>query len=347
MFSICSELRETFPFLTDIEKLENYQHFIVELEETMYTLQMKTPGASQLNFILDEDVQFVQQHIFTKDTKKQYYNVIEKFGTHYIKQATFGAKAEIRWSVPEKTDKDALDKITSLQNIKKKLNSALENWKQSKFSSDFKSNESLPKNCLESRRITDNFLLENDAEKAQKAYQLKFQLEEISNLFSGQIKISMETAIRVYLEEMRPRSSANDVKEEDIVCLYLPELSKFVRVDDHGHLFADNSRALKAENKFKIKKKGNRIALKSLKYKEKFLSKALISSIFHFHRLQFMGPHESWEIFEDYAKACGNLTGSSFVYVDPQDSQLHHDGSLKKKHKLVLLYVAPRVCHIK
>jgi hypothetical protein len=343
MFSICNELRETFPFLTDIERIENYQHFIVELEESLYSLQMKLPGASQLNFMLDEDVQYVHQHIFTKETKKQYYSVIEKFGTHYIKQATFGAKAEIRWSLPEKTDKDALDKITSLQNHKKRLNAAIESWKQSNFSPDYKSNETLPKSCLESRRITDNFLHAKDVEKAHHAYQIKFQLEEISNLFSGQTKISMETAIRVYLEEMRPRSHANDIKEEDIVCLYLPELSRYVRVDDHGHLYADTSRTLKSENKFKIKKKGNRVALKSLKYKEKFLSKALISSIFHFHRLQFMGPHESWEVNEDYAKACGNLTGSSFIYVDPTDNQLHHDGSLKKKHKLIILNVAPRV----
>ena len=338
MFSMTSETRECFPFLSDIERLDSHVHFVVEVDEIYYTLKLKTPTASQLNFMLDEDVQFIMQHIFNKDTKKQYYSVIEKYGTHYVTGATFGAKAEIRWSIPDKADRDPLEKINSQQNLKKRLLGVLESWKQTNF--ERKEDEKLPKGCMESRKVTDNFLLLNDMDKVHNAYQVSFQLEEISSLFSGTTKNSMETAIKVYLEEMRPRT-INDLTEEQTICVYCPDIMRYVRADDHGHLIADSTR-INADNQFKIKKKGSKIALKSLKYKEKFISKALISSIFHFHRLQFMGPHESFEVYEDHLKICGNLSGPSFIYID-DDKQLHHDGNSKKKNRFYVLNSTARL----
>jgi len=140
----------------------------------------------------------------------------------------------------------------------------------------------------------------------------------------------MELAIKTYLDDMKPKKSVEELKDDCTMALYSLDYGKYVRVDQHGHLYADGLR-LNTDCQVKVKKRGTRMALKSVKYKDKFLSKALISSIFHFHRLQFMGPHESFEMFEDYVKACGNITGSSYIYITPEERELHHGGDLKKK----------------
>jgi len=146
----------------------------------------------------------------------------------------------------------------------------------------------------------------------------------------------------VYLDEMKPKKNIEEMKDDGTVALYSLDYGKYVRVDQHGHLYADGVR-LNTDCQMKVKKRGTRMALKSLKFKDKFLSKALISSIFHFHRLQFMGPHESFEMFEDYVKACGNLTGSSYMYITPEDRELHHGGDMKRKSRFIVIDVDNRV----
>lgn len=72
----------------------------------------------------------------------------------------------------------------------------------------------------------------------------------------------------------------------------MDEFSLIFNLDAHGHLYADSNGAntSNANNaidyQFEIRKKGNKIAFKSLKYQHKLLSKALLKNVFHFHRLQ-------------------------------------------------------------
>jgi len=65
----------------------------------------------------------------------------------------------------------------------------------------------------------------------------------------------------------------------------------------------------------------------------------MTKSIFHFHRLQFMGPQESFEVSGDYIYSCGSLHVTSLYIGD--DNQIHHDG--KRKNRFCLLDVEARV----
>lgn len=117
--------------------------------------------------------------------------------------------------------------------------------------------------------------------------QIKFSLTPIQNLFDASVRKDLEVAVRLYLEEMRPKVDADDFQDDQIVGLYCVDSSTWVRVDDHGHLYSDSSQ-LGPENKFEVRRKGNKIGFKSLKFQNKYLSKALMRSIFHFHRLQVL-----------------------------------------------------------
>ncbi len=77
------------------------------------------------------------------------------------------------------------------------------------------------------------------------------------------------------------------VQESSIICIYCLETRSYLRVDQHGHLLADGKK-IASDCMFEVKKKGDRIGLKSVKYKNKLVSKAMTSSVFHFHRLQVL-----------------------------------------------------------
>jgi hypothetical protein len=78
------------------------------------------------------------------------------------------------------------------------------------FSPDFgrSEEERVPKNTLEIRRTSQSFYLP-EQEKTRVADQIRFQLEEISTLFTGSTKTSLEVAIKVYLDEMKPKATVD------------------------------------------------------------------------------------------------------------------------------------------
>jgi len=336
VFSLLGDQKDVFPFMCNIDRLDSYQHYLYETEETLYTLKAKLGSSHASTFFTDSDVQYIKENEFNNDTKQVYYAIIDRYGTHFVKSCSFGAKAELRWSFAEKAE-NGMERMQNLQHMKKRFNDTLENWKSAHYRSDSlkAEDERLPRGCLEERKVTYNFTL-GDSEKLRQAEQIKLHLEEISALFTENARDNMELAVKCYLDEMKPKKSVDEIKEEGLIAIYCLDNQRYVRVDTHGHLFADSTK-ITIENEFRIKKKGSRVAMKSLKYKDKFLSKALITSIFHFHRLQFMGPHESFEIYEDHLKVCGNLTGSSFIYVAPEDQQMHHNGDLRHKSRFAIL----------
>jgi len=156
--------RLIYPFLTGVDKLTDYQHFIQEVEHPLYTLSIKelrglnvdnvSPAPTQLppdgrfhtglaaRIQREEDRvinTFLQQirangqtvtsdFSFRDETKPGYYQLIERIGTHFISSLTFGRKAEYRWSLQDKQAKDAMTKITSQQKYRKRFMNAVAVW---------------------------------------------------------------------------------------------------------------------------------------------------------------------------------------------------------------------------
>jgi len=140
---------------------------------------------------------------------------------------------------------------------------------------------------------------------------------------------------------------------------FSPRTGSFVELTSQGHLVLKlhvNSvtnrcapgAVIPAESQLEVKKKGSKIGLKSMRWNKKFVSRAMTKSTFHFHRLQFMGPHESFELTGEYMQAGGTLSGSTFLSCNPSSSAVEasivHDGSFRKKTRLVILDPTARLC---
>jgi hypothetical protein len=85
LFSLCGEPRENFPFLCYVDRIENYQHYLMEIEETLYTLKAKAGSSTHASLLQDEDVAFITKNDFNEETKRRYFSVLERYGTHFFK----------------------------------------------------------------------------------------------------------------------------------------------------------------------------------------------------------------------------------------------------------------------
>jgi len=92
---------------------------------------------------------------------------------------------------------------------------------------------------------------------------------------------------------------------------------------------------LQASNIFEIKRKANRLGLKSTKYSGKFVAKAMMTSNFTFHTLQIFGPHESYEVCGEFLKVLGNVS-KQFLECS-SGRYIHHHGGWKKKSRIVIV----------
>jgi len=398
--------RLVFPYITGIEKLDDYQHFIQEVEQTMYTLTVKElrglnvhnvsstplplPPDGTFHTGLSAKIQREEDRLinafhqaarangqtttsdfsFRDETKASYYQLIERIGTHFISSLTFGRKAEYRWSLQDKPAKDAISKITSQQKYRKRFLAAVASWINEELNNEGGSQEipekelkkvKLPKHCAEAMGITPNWHKKEN--RMANARPFAFKLQRISTLFpvSAPGKISrsdIELAIEVYLEEMKPIRDVANIKDGSVISIYSPDTGSFMELTSQGHLVlklhvnpTTNRCApgapIPAECQFEVKKKGSKIGLKSMRWNKKFVSRAMTKSSFHFHRLQFMGPHESFELSGEYMQTGGTL-GYSFLSCQPSvqavEASIHHDGSFRKKTRLVILDPNARQC---
>eukprot|EP01117_Protostelium_nocturnum_P007938 TRINITY_DN2834_c0_g1_i1.p1 TRINITY_DN2834_c0_g1~~TRINITY_DN2834_c0_g1_i1.p1 ORF type:complete len:946 (+),score=308.37 TRINITY_DN2834_c0_g1_i1:367-3204(+) len=299
---------------------------------------------------------------FRDETKPYYYQLIERIGTHFFTSLTFGTKAEYRWSLMDKQGKDAITKITAQQKYKRRFTSAVQSWFNEELSLNESNGEStekkvkLPKHCSEAVGLIPSWYTKDPDEKMASARPFAFKLQSLASLFPqnnpGRIsRNDMELAVQVYLEEMKPVRDASRLKDSSVVCIFSPDTGSFVELTTHGHLVlklhinpqtnrAASGANIPAECKFELKKKGNKIGLKSIRWNKKFVSRAMTKSSFHFHRLQFMGPQESFEVCGEYLQSSGTL-GNSFLSSSISSSSVEatilHDGSFKKKTRLLIL----------
>jgi hypothetical protein len=276
---------------------------------------MEDPGSETLSQNIMEESRYFEEHPFKAESKQRYYHFIETYGTHFLKEISLGAKAELRWSFKEKAGKDALTTVTKNQKHRKMFHNRWDSWEKLGFRTISQADHAkmMPKHCSETKKLTPNFLKVNP-QRFNEAVPIGVIVQEISSLFNPTVKNEIDLAIRVYIEEMKPRrdQSGNTtpstsflltwsyfslsfplflfvsfvaIRDGMIVGIYCLDEKTFVRVDDHGHLFAD-LRNISQDGRFEVRKKGNRIGFKSLLYDQRYLSSALTRSYFSFHRLQ-------------------------------------------------------------
>lgn len=338
MFTLFNATVDKPPLMTTVEKSPEYHHLLFELERESYGLNIPEPTQLSDWIKEDPDVSFIMTQPFNKETRHRFYSLFEKYGTHWVRGVTFGSKAELRWSFQEKEGQDAFASISHTHSLKRLFVQTTKSWKEGKF--QINENPKLPKQCFQQQVLTSNFHLD----KSAKPKQIAFRLEEISQLFPIEVAMELEIAIRTYLVEMQPLRDVSRIKEGSFVSIFSIDTGKFLQVDASGRLILPpeekmySPRGFHSAQKFEVKRKGNRVGLKSLMYGKKFLSKAMTRSYFHFHRLQFMGPHESFVVSGDYLFVCGNLHSPTVLHLE--DGQVHHVG--KKRSRLCLLAVDPR-----
>eukprot|EP01114_Cavostelium_apophysatum_P020807 TRINITY_DN7074_c0_g1_i2.p1 TRINITY_DN7074_c0_g1~~TRINITY_DN7074_c0_g1_i2.p1 ORF type:complete len:764 (-),score=225.11 TRINITY_DN7074_c0_g1_i2:48-2339(-) len=331
MLSLCTETKH-MPILCPVEKIENFHYLMMEITEDCYYLNIEPSGVKGRTFS-EKDIEFALQGTFDSTNKSDFYAFFEKFGTHYIKQVNYGAKAEMVWTYEERFF-DVLDKVTKTQKYKKKFGKSFDDWKQSGYSENNKA--TTPGLCAEFRRVTPNFLSKS-RDKMADAEPIGFLVEEISRLFDNKkVRKAFEIAAKVYIEEMKPIRDLTKVTDGQVVGLFHPESRCWVKVDASGHLWLSDSHKPTMDCKFETKKKGNKVGLKSIQYGKKLVSRALTKPNFNFHRLQFIGPHESFQLCGDYLMICGNISAPTFLVVTGS-KEISHDGSQKRKSRLLLL----------
>mmetsp|Transcript_4606 Transcript_4606/g.6419 ORF Transcript_4606/g.6419 Transcript_4606/m.6419 type:complete len:969 (+) Transcript_4606:69-2975(+) len=435
------------PFLCGIEKLDEYHHFIYEITKRAYNVSVienniysphtvnvadiYASGQSQqdksdaeLKGFLDFDSRFaIVKQAFSPDTKMQYYELFDRYGTHIIKQITIGSKAELRWSVKQSSHSENLtknyelvNKITRTQKHKNMFMNATYYWKQVLMGNS-QAQSKIPKHCIESHTQTRTFTLKRsdmevvgavidnaNPEKLRPSIDeigddvIAFTVEEFSSLFKTPFfQNQIELAVKSYIEEMSPIRSISALSDGMVVTLYCPDNGgSYITVDQHGHLVASavstqgtpgltprfdtpshtpasGSEAqfqrsssdlfssgsfgsypllpsatrffIPSEARFLVKIKGGKFGLQSVKYNSKYISKALWKANFNFHRLQFLGTHESFDILGDYLTTSGSIHGPTFLYINddphvtpsPCGMQIYYDGTEFKKTRLLLI----------
>jgi len=336
MFSMIIEGRNT-PFLCPIERVDGTHYLCTESVEEVYQLdldmQVNTP-----KFIKENEYAFANTTPFNSVSKANYYNFIEKYGTHFIKRVNFGAKAEFWWSYEDQL-MDVFDRVTKDKKYRKKFNESFDGWKECDYGEDPKNKP--PSGVLETKSKTSNFNIKKE-DKSTEAELIGFRLEELSSLFpEPQVRTEFEIAIKVYLEEMKPIRDVSTMNDNAVIGLFNPETKHWVRVDPSGHLYVSNNPKMAADCRFEAKKKGIRIGLKSVLYGSKLISRGLTKPTFNFHRFQFIGPHESFQLCGDYIQICGNITAPTFLYAT-ETNEISHEGTGRKKTRLMVLSIENR-----
>jgi hypothetical protein len=131
MFTLCSEDTNQLPFMCNIDKIASYQHMIFENTEELYRLKLRNTTSQIEN---EKDVAKILGQKFNRTTKLLFFKVIDRFGTHYVKEVTFGSKAELRWSIEgSRKNKDAFGNVVKEQKNKKKFEEAARQWERNGF----------------------------------------------------------------------------------------------------------------------------------------------------------------------------------------------------------------------
>jgi len=102
------------PFLTNIEKLEGTAYNFFGFEVEVFALTIVDFNNSRI--ANSKKLKAIENLDFSPSTKKQFYAIIDKYGTHYIHKARYGVKAEMRWMIKDAKEGKSSLSISDTQN---------------------------------------------------------------------------------------------------------------------------------------------------------------------------------------------------------------------------------------
>jgi hypothetical protein len=100
------------PFLTNIEKLDSTAYNFFGFEVEVFALTVTDFNHSRI--ANSKKVKAIEHLDFNPITKKQFFAIIDKYGTHYIHKASYGVKAEMRWMLKDVKIPSKPPSLTSL-----------------------------------------------------------------------------------------------------------------------------------------------------------------------------------------------------------------------------------------
>lgn len=223
MFSLVGSSSDAVPFETLIEKTPNATHFFMDCYNERFTLEIGNNGAELPEGFEDMQIELKKLGKYTDLNRIEYFKFIKNYGTHIITKATFGSKAEMRWSFPSSD--------SNLQNHQKEFSNLASVWENSKFQNEIAIPSSkLPKKCsMKAIRLgifDDNFKSDTlSTEEPEGSTQIAFQVLEISNFFPEPIKSELAFAVLKYIEAMKPKKE-EEILDGDSVSLYAIDQKK-------------------------------------------------------------------------------------------------------------------------
>jgi hypothetical protein len=158
----------------------------------------------------------------------------------------------------------------------------------------------------------------------------------LSEVFTGRLKDQMAHAITAYIAERRLLRLDN-LQDGLRVWLKCLDTGKYVRVDSTGSLICDKaepSTVVPSDTQFTIRKRHDRIALKSVLF-NKIVSRANTRPLFRFAYLpvSILGPLETFTLSGDFLLVHSHLHPPKFLYISNAGEQVMPDGAFTKKNR--------------
>eukprot|EP01102_Stenamoeba_stenopodia_P007505 TRINITY_DN2098_c0_g1_i1.p1 TRINITY_DN2098_c0_g1~~TRINITY_DN2098_c0_g1_i1.p1 ORF type:complete len:868 (-),score=205.54 TRINITY_DN2098_c0_g1_i1:137-2740(-) len=384
------------PFLTNIEKLEGTAYNFFGFEVEVFALTIVDFNNSRI--ANSKKLKAIENLDFSPSTKKQFYAIIDKYGTHYIHKARYGVKAEMRWMIKDlKEGKSALSLSdnqntnhhlkspsgaywTQADEFNQKFREAAHKWKTDGFPAlkDCEgplegSGSSSQLSYLQQVRCTPflHTLLSQISRKkpiqlGKTPQMISYQAKELSELFTGKLAVQMKIAIAKYIAERKPLR-LEDMDDGMVVWIRSMDNGRYVKCDSSGSLrcceapplvggsgsstaaaappvasvpslrSSSSSIMIPSDTQFQIRKKNDKIALKSVLY-NRMVSRANTRPVFRFAYLpvSILGPHETFSVSGDYLLVHSHLHSPRFLYVAEDGLQILPDGSMHNKVRLCL-----------
>lgn len=188
------------PFLICPKILNGKEFYVFESTNEFYRIQLHEVSIESNVLDTDKELELLKHLPFNKDTKDMYYGVFDMYGTHFVREVSFGQKGEYSWE---------LDKVSSNKKksrLKENFKQFFNKWKEANFNTltifveeeSFQSQANTFHIIEEKNKIPGDFPLYNHP----RGFQIGFQLQPLYTLIKrDNLREEIKKALHQYIRD--------------------------------------------------------------------------------------------------------------------------------------------------
>lgn len=187
------------PFLFSPKILDQKEFFIYDSTIESYRIQLHEESIGSNVLQEDKELQLLKKLPFDKDTKDMYYAVFDMYGTHFVREVSFGQKGEFSWQLDHMPSKKRKQFQESFKEFCQK-------WKNSQFNTlgtyiseeEFQAKAQSLHIYEEKIRLPHNFPFNHQTD----GFQIGFQVQPIYTLIQMEkLREEMKKALVQYIHD--------------------------------------------------------------------------------------------------------------------------------------------------